>query len=36
MYKKEGVNAIMASSSEFDEAWAEKGVEQLRTWDDRF
>ena len=36
MYKEEGVEAIMASSSEFEEAWTVKGLDQLRPWDDRF
>ena len=35
VYKEEGVDAIMALSPEFDEAWAEKGGEQLRSWDNR-
>ena len=36
MYKEEGVKAIMASSSEFDVAWAGRGLDQLKSWDDRF
>ena len=36
MYREEGVEAIMASSSEFEEAWAVKGLDRLRPWDDRF